>query len=70
MKANEKQREICSLIREQAFFWENCNDIGSSTLYCDNEESVGNLDIKISDDDKEDLTNFLDNLLNFIKEIK
>jgi len=67
-KATDKQKQICDLIIEQANFWKSSNDINSPTHYCDNFESVISLDL--SEEDEEDLTNFLDNLLNFVKEKK
>lgn len=66
MKANDKQKEICDLIINQVNFWKESNDINSPTHHCDNNESVRNIDW-LSEEDVEDLTNFLDNLLNYIK---
>lgn len=68
MKATDKQKQICDLIIQQASFWKSSNDIDSPTHYCDNSESVRSLEL--SEEDEEDLTNFLDNLLNFVKEKK
>lgn len=68
MKATDKQKEICDLVIQQASFWKSSNDIDSPTHYCDNSESVRSLEL--SEEDEEDLTNFLDNLLNFVKERK
>lgn len=69
MKATTKQKEICDLIINQVSFWKSSNDINSPTHYCDNSESVRSLE-GLSEEDEEDLTNFLDNLLNFVKEKK
>lgn len=66
MKATDKQKQICDLVIQQASFWKSSNDIDSPTHYCDNSESVRSLEL--SEEDEEDLTNFLDNLLNFVKE--
>lgn len=70
MKATDRQKSLGNLIRSQVHFWVNCNDINSPTLYCDNSESVEIFveESNLSKEDKEDLNNFLDNLLNFIKE--
>ena len=68
MKATDKQKQICDLVIQQAIFWKSSNDIDSTTHYCDNSESVRS--IELSEEDEEDLTNFLDNLLNFVKEKK
>lgn len=67
MKATNKQKEICDLIINQVSFWKSSNDINSPTHYCDNSESVRSIE-GLSEEDEEDLTNFLDNLLNFVKE--
>lgn len=67
-KAIDKQKQICDLVIQQANFWKSSDDINSPTHYCDNSESVRSLEL--SEEDEEDLTNFLDNLLNFIKEKK
>ena len=64
MKATYKQKEICDLIINQVSFWKSSNDINSPTHYCDNSESVRSIE---GLSDEEDLTNFLDNLLNFVK---
>lgn len=69
MKATEKQKEICDLIINQVSFWKSSNDINSPTHYCDNSESVRNME-GLSEEDEEDLTNFLNNLLNFVKDNK
>lgn len=66
MKATYKQKEICDLIINQVSFWKSSNDINSPTHYCDNSESVRSIE-GLSEEDEEDLTNFLDNLLNFVK---
>lgn len=68
MKATEKQKRICDVIKSQIEFWKTSNDIGSPTHYCDNEQAIEQLEL--SADDTEDLTNFMNNLLNFIKEQK
>ena len=67
-KATDKQKQICDLVIQQANFWKSSNDINSPTHYCDNSEFVRTLEL--SEEDEEDLTNFLDNLLNFVKEMK
>ena len=68
MKTTDKQKQICDLVIQQANFWKSTNDINSPTHYCDISESVKSLEL--SEEDEEDLTNFLDNLLNFVKEKK
>lgn len=67
MKANDKQKQICDLIINQVSFWKTSNDINSPTHYSDNSESVRNME-GLSEEQEEDLTNFLDNLLNYIKQ--
>lgn len=68
MKATDKQKQICDLVIQQVSFWKSSNDIDSLTHYSDNYKSVRSLEL--SEEDEEDLTNFLDNLLNFVKEEK
>ena len=68
MKLTNKQKKICDLFIQQANFWKSSNDINSPSHYCNNSESVRSLEL--SEEDEEDLTNFLDNLLNFVKEKK
>ena len=43
MKPNKQQKEICELIKSQASFWMNSNDIDSPTHLCDVDEEVNNL---------------------------
>lgn len=68
MKATEKQKQICDAIKNQIEFWKTSNDIDSSTHYCDNLQAVEELNL--GTEDTEDLTNFMDNLLNFIRTFK
>lgn len=68
MKATEKQKQICDAIKSQVEFWKTSNDIDSPTHYCDNAQAVEELNL--SAEDTEDLTNFMDNLLNFIRTFK
>lgn len=45
MKPNKKQKEICELIKSQASFWMNSNDIDSPTHLCDIDEEVAKLEL-------------------------
>lgn len=45
MKPNEQQKKICGLIKSQASFWMNSNDIDSPTHLCDIDEEVANLEL-------------------------
>ena len=45
MKPNEQQKKICGLIKSQASFWMNTNDIDSPTHLCDIDEEVSNLEL-------------------------
>ena len=45
MKANKQQKEICELIKSQASFWINSNDIDSPTHLCDIDEEVDSLEL-------------------------
>ena len=66
MKANDRQKQVCDLVIQQVSFWKESNDIDSPTHHCDNNESVREIDW-LDDDGVEDMTNFLDNLLNYLK---
>lgn len=46
MKPNKQQKEICELIKSQASFWMNSNDIDSPTHLCDIDEEVDKLDLE------------------------
>ena len=46
MKPNEQQKMICGLIKSQASFWMNTNDIDSPTHLCDIDEEVANLELE------------------------
>jgi len=46
MKPNEQQKKICGLIKSQASFWMNTNDIDSPTHLCDIDEEVANLELE------------------------
>lgn len=45
MKPNEQQKKVCELIKSQASFWMNSNDIDSPTHLCDIDEEVANLEL-------------------------
>jgi hypothetical protein len=66
MKPTELQRKICEVIKIQANYWINTNDIHSPTHYNDIEEDVNDID-DLSDDAKEILIQCLENLYHFIK---
>lgn len=68
MKATESQKQICDAIKSQVEFWKTSNDIDSPTHYCDNAQAVEQLELPA--EDTEDLTNFMDNLLNFVRTFK
>ena len=68
LEATDKQKQICDLVIQQASLWKTSNDIDSSTHYCDNAQAVEQLELPA--EDTEDLINFMNNLLNFIKEQK
>lgn len=69
MKSNDKQKEICDLIIEQANFWKNSNDINSPTHGCDITESVYNIEW-IEQEDADEITNLLYDLYKKIKHLK
>ena len=55
MKPNKQQKEICELIKSQASFWINSNDIDSPTHLCDIDEEVAKLEL---DEDMESELSF------------
>lgn len=69
MKPSEKQKKICELIKTNASFWMNSNDIDSPTHVNDIEEEVYSLgdDIDLDDVEKEVL---ISNLLNIYWVVK
>lgn len=68
MRATDKQKIICDLIKEQASFWSSSNDINSPTHFCDIEESVGLFD-EFDVNQQEELIDKLTDLYLFIKNI-
>lgn len=46
MKPNKQQKEICEMIKSQASFWMNSNDIDSPTHLCDIDTEVANLELE------------------------
>lgn len=61
-----RQRSILKVVVEQIQSWKSAMNINSPIYHTYNKESVDAL--KISTEDKTDLLNFLDNLLNFVKD--
>ena len=69
MKANRIQQEICDVIRSQASFWKDSNDISSPTHLCDiDEELFSQLLDDVSDDDRYRLGRMLEKLYWFVRE--
>ena len=68
MKANKIQQYLCDVILSQQSFWRNSNDITSPTHLVDiEEECFAQLDNLISDDDREELVEKLQDLYWFIR---
>lgn len=44
MKPTQLQKKICELVKSQASFWINTNDIDSPTHYCDMWEELNDID--------------------------
>lgn len=66
MKPTKLQKKICELIKSQASFWMNTNDIYSSTHYNYIEESLDDMD-ELSEEEKEELLFALRNLYQLVK---
>ena len=68
MKANKIQQYLCDIIHSQQDFWKHSNDIPSPTHLCDiEEECFTQLCNLISDDDREELVEKLQDLYWFIR---
>ena len=68
MKANKIQQYLCDIIHSQQDFWKHSNDITSPTHLCDiEEECFTQLCNLISDDDREELVEKLQDLYWFIR---
>jgi len=69
MKPNNKQKLISNIIKTQALFWLNTNDINSPTHSCDVEEEINNhvLFNKLNDDEANELKEMILELYYFLK---
>ena len=68
MKANKIQNYLCDVILSQQSFWRNSNDITSPTHLTDIEEvCFAQLDNLISDDDRKELVEKLQDLYWFFR---
>lgn len=68
MKPNRLQKEICDVIKCEASFWQNSNDITSPTHLCDIDIEVNQLCIfSISEEDSNELKSLLENLYWLIR---
>ena len=65
MKPSKQQKEICELVKSQASFWMNSNDIDSPTHFCDIDEEVANLELE--EDMESELTFALKELYRIVK---
>lgn len=69
MKPNKLQKDVCELIKRQAQFWINTNDINSPTHFCDIDEEVLGMD-DLDDVLAEDISYLLKELLIIVKVLK
>lgn len=68
MKANKIQQRLCDVIRSQQSFWRSSNDITSPTHLVDiEEECFTQLDDLISDDERNEFVEKLQDLYWFIR---
>ena len=69
MKPNNKQKLICNIIKTQALFWLNTNDINSPTHGCDIEEEINNCVLfnELNDDEANELKEIILELYYFLK---
>lgn len=65
MKPNKQQKAICELIKSQASFWMNSNDIDSPTHLCDIDEEVAKLELE--EDMESELSFVLKELYRIVK---
>lgn len=69
MKPNRLQKEICDVIKCEASFWQNTNDITSPTHLCNIGEEINLLSIfSISEELSSELKSLLENLYWLIRE--
>ena len=69
MKPNKLQKDVCELIKRQAQFWINTNDINSPTHFCDIDEELLAMD-DFDDVIAEDISYLLKELLRIVKALK
>ena len=62
-------KEICDLVKRQANFWVNTNDLKSPTHLNDIEEDVNSID-GLSPTDAEELVELVSNLYWFVRKFK
>jgi len=66
-----KRLLICQIIKDQADFWMQSNDIFSQTHFCDIQETLNGDDCNIfTEDEKQDIELQLGDLLIFLRNIK
>ena len=66
MKPTNLQKKICELIKSQASFWMNTNDINSPTHYTDIDAELDCIE-ELSEDAKDELLLALSNLYHLVK---
>lgn len=66
MKATEKHRELCELVKNQANFWASTNDIDSPTHLIDIDDTVSQIEF-LEENKQEVLKNDLRNLYYTIR---
>jgi hypothetical protein len=66
MEPTKLQKKICELVKSQASFWINTNDIDSPTHYCDMLEELNDID-ELTEGDKDELFKILIDLYTHIR---
>jgi len=66
MKPTENQQKLAELVKGQAEFWIETNDISSPTHLCDLEQDIDEIEF-LSEDEKSKFCDMLLGILNFIR---
>ena len=66
MKPTQLQKKICELVKSQASFWINTNDINSPTHYCDMWEELNDIE-ELTEGEKDELFKILNDLYTNIR---
>ena len=74
-KPTKLQKEVLEVIREELGFMKNCNDINSSSVYCEIDTITenmkhGNMDPKLNSKQTNHLSDILYEIVTFIRDLE